>query len=61
MYKLFDAQQTFMGLLASKFMKPSIVQEQKKNGSISSLDTSLDNQRDDLCLGIGPSTRKRVK
>ena len=38
-YKLYDTQQKFMELLASKFSKPNILLEVKKNVSISKLDT----------------------
>ena len=58
MYKLNDAQQKFMELLASKSIKPDVLLGGrggggKKNDSMSKLDTSLANQkRDEMSLGM---------
>lgn len=61
-YHLHDAQQRFMHKLASKFIKPAVIQGHKsKNLSFAELDTSIENQRDDMSLGIGPITRNTIK
>ena len=51
-----------MHKLASKFIKPEIIQKQKlENKSFADLDVSLENQKDDMSLGIGPLTRNTLK
>ena len=61
-YQLYDLQQRFMHKLASKFIKPEIIQKQKlENKSFADLDVSLENQKDDMSLGIGPLTRNTLK
>ena len=50
-----------MELLASKFIKPNVLLGIKKNDSMSKLDTSLTNQRDDMSLGPGPLTRRKSR
>ncbi len=51
-----------MHKLASKFIKPVIIQEHKsKKLSFAKLDISTENQRDDISLGIGPITRNTIK
>ncbi len=61
-YQLYDAQQRFMHKLASKFIKPAIIQEHKsKKLSFAKMDISTENQRDDISLGIGPITRNTIK
>ncbi|CAB4009886.1 ATP-dependent DNA helicase [Paramuricea clavata] len=61
-YQLYDLQQHFMHKLASKFIKPEIIQKQKlENKSFADLDVSLENQKDDMSLGIGPLTRHTLK
>ena len=62
-YQLYDLQQRFMHKLASKFIKPEIIQKQKlENKSFADLDITLENQKDDMSLGIGPPlTRNTLK
>jgi hypothetical protein len=61
-YQLHDAQQRFMYKLASKFIKPAVIQEHKsKKLSFAELDVCVENQRDDISLGIGPLTRNTIK
>jgi hypothetical protein len=51
-----------MHKLASKFIKPAIIQEHKsKKLSFAKLDVCVENQRDDISLGIGPLTRNTIK
>ena len=60
-YKLHEAQQRFLHKLASKFVKPSVIQVHKTAGlSFADLDVSLESQRDDVELGIGITTRATV-
>ena len=61
-YQLQDKQQRFMQKLASKFVKPQIIHEhQSENQSLAQLDICLENQKDDMSLGIGPLTRSTLK
>ena len=60
-YKLHDAQQRFLYKLASKFIKPTVIQKHKTAGlSFANLDISSESQRDDAELGIGITTRTTV-
>ena len=56
-YQLHDSQQRFMHKLASKFINPVVIQKHTlKNKSFADLGMSIENQRDDISLGIGPLT-----
>ena len=56
-YQLHDAQQRFLHKLASKFVKPTVIQEHKTAGlSFANLDISLESQRDNAELGIRITT-----
>ena len=51
-----------MHKLASRFIKPQVIQKlQSENKSLADLDVCLENQKDDMALGIGPMTRSKVK
>ena len=51
-----------MHKLASRFVKPQVIQKlQAENKSFAELDICLENQKDDMALGIGPLTRNTLK
>ena len=61
-YTLHDAQQRFMNKLASRFVKPEVIQIHKEeNISFSSLPLSFSDQKDDINLGIGFLTRQQIQ
>ena len=61
-YNLHDKQQRFMDKLASRFVKPQVIQKlQSENKSFAELDICHENQKDDMALGIGPLTRNTLK
>ena len=61
-YQLHDAQERFMNKLASRFIKPEIIQENKNQGkSFAKLDISWENQKDDNDLGIGMITKRTLR
>ena len=62
MYKLHEAQQRFVSKLASRFIKPLTIQNHKESKSyLAFLDTDIENQKDDINLGIGIVTCNIVK
>ena len=63
-YSIYDHMQTFMNILASKFIKPNVIQESKKNHakkSFTKLDISLECQKDSNNLFIGFITKQTLK
>ena len=61
-YTLHDAQQRFMNKLASRFVKPEVIQIHKEeNISFSSLPLSFSDQKDDINLGIGFLTCQQIQ
>ena len=61
-YHLHEKQQCFMHKLASRFIKPQVIQKlQSENKSFADLDICSEDQKDDMPLGIGPLTRNTLK
>ena len=61
-YLLSEAQERFMNKLAGRFIKPEVIQEiRNEEKSFAKLDISLQNQKDDIDLGIGILTKRKVK
>ena len=61
-YTLHDAQQRFMNKLASRLVKPEVIQiHQEENISFSSLLLSSSDQKDDINLGIGFLIRQQIQ
>ena len=59
-YKLSDAQDRFMNKLVSKFVKHEVIQVNKiEQASIVQLNVELENQKNDLDLGVGIATNER--
>ena len=59
---LYDEMQTFMNKFASKFVKPKVIHKLKDdNLSLSKLDISLPNQKDDRDLTIGNITKPNLR
>ena len=58
---LHSVQQKFMSRIASKFIKPRVIQDLKTRGeSFSSLDLSISNQLDDQDLSVGVLTNSLI-
>ena len=61
-YQLFEAQERLMNTLAARFIKTEVIQKIKnEEKSFAKLDISLQNQKDDIDLGIGILTKRKVK
>ena len=61
-YLLSEAQERFMNKLAGGFIKPEVIQEiRNEEKSFAKLEISLQNQKDDIDLGIGILTKRKVK
>ena len=61
-YLAYDHMNRFMNKLASKFIKPDVLQMFKaQDKPFSTLDTSLLNQRNDIDLFIGMMTKQKLK
>ena len=61
-YLLNSQMNQFMNKLASKFVKPEVIQQLKESDqSFAALDTSLQNQRDDIDLFIGMLTKQKLR
>ena len=61
-YSIYDHMQTFMNKLASKFIKPNVIQELKNaKKSFTKLDILLECQKDNNNLFIGFITKQTLK
>ena len=61
-YKLHEAQQRLMSKLALRFIKPLAIQNHKEShSSLATLDIDIENQKDDIHLGISIVTRNTLR
>ena len=61
-YQLSEAKECFMNKLTARFIKPEVIQKiRNEKKSLAKLDISLQNQKDNIDLGIGILTKRKVK